>query len=306
MLSYVQAIILGLVQGVTELFPVSASGHAILVIDLFGWSHVSAQYEVSTSSLISLLTISALLVSAVLFGFYRTEWMRIGRGISASVRSKNLFVTHDAKLGWIIVVATGAAACFTFLFGSTVREQFTTGFFAIVFLIANGILLIKGDARVITSEINRPRRRRGAAPSELAAARTSRTISDRLTLGRAALIGLAQCGGLFAGFSRTGISMVLGLRSGFDHTDAARFAFLLAAPVLFVSSLVHIPSAIASLHGSNAGPLLVGSLVAGAAALWAVRFLDRYFKKGTLKPFGLYCIGFAVLALVVSIIRGAS
>ncbi len=306
MLTYFQAIILGLVQGVTELFPVSSLGHSVLIANLFGWSNLSNQETAHQSTFLNLLVMMHVATALALIIFYRQEWVRIVKGFVRSLKTKDIMTDSDAKLAWLLIAATVPAGLIGLVFEHALRKEFATAFFAIIFIIVNGIMLLRGDKLVTKAELARPRRRRDAATGdELAVRKTARVVSDHLTLGRAGLIGVAQVGALFAGISRSGITMLVGLRSGLDHQDAARFSFLLATPIILAAGIYKLPSVVSSNSGTG-GPILVGSLLAGIGAYFSVRFLDKYFRGKSLRPFGWYCIGFGVFMLLVGIIRGAS
>lgn len=307
MLTYLQAIILGLVQGVTELFPVSSLGHSVLIVNLFGWHNLSGEQRAHQSALLNLLVMMHVATALALIIFYRSEWLRITKGFLRSLKSKNVTEDSDAKLAWLLIAATIPAGLVGLLFEHALRKMFATAFFAIIFLIINGIMLIRGDKLVTKAELERPRQRRvSSGEDELAATKTIRMVSNHLTFQRAALIGVAQIGALFAGISRSGITMLAGLRSGLGHQDAARFSFLLATPIILAAGLYKLPSVLSSGNQAIRGPVLVGSLLAGVAAYFSVRFLDKYFRGKSLRPFGIYSIGFGLFMLLVGIIHGAS
>ena len=306
MLTYFQAIILGIFQGVTELFPVSSLGHSVLIANLFNWTNLSSQETADNSAFLNLLIMMHVATAIALIIFYRAEWVRIVKGFWRSVTARRIVTdTSDAKLAWLLIAATIPAGLIGLIFEHKLRAMFATAFFAIIFIIINGIMLIKGDKLVTKAELHRPRRRSGADGDELAVSKTARVVSDRLTFERAVLIGCAQVGALFAGISRSGITMLAGLRSGLNHQDAARFSFLLATPIILGAGVYKLPSVITH-WGAYGGQLLVGSVLAGVGAYLSVRFLDQYFRGRSLKPFGIYCICFGVFMLLVSIIRGAA
>lgn len=305
MLSYFQAIILGLVQGVTELFPISSLGHSVLLANLFGWHNLSDQETGKQSAFLTLLIMMHVFTAVALLIFYRSEWKRIISGFIKSIKVKDPTVNGDAKLAWLLVAATIPAGLIGVVFEHALRKEFATAFFAIIFIIINGIMLIRGDNLVAKSEVNRPRRRT-AVTVEAGASKTIKTIGDHLTFGRAILIGVAQIGALFAGISRSGITMLAGLKSGLDHQDAARFSFLLATPIILAAGLYKLPTFLGSASDGIRGPILIGSLLAGIAAYISVRFLDKYFQGKSLRPFGWYCIGFGLLMTLISIIHGAN
>jgi undecaprenyl-diphosphatase len=305
MLTYLQAIILGVFQGVTELFPVSSLGHSVLIANLFGWHSVSSQQMAHSSTFLDLLVMMHVATAIALIIFYREQWLRIVRGLKRSIDKRTIGNDSDAKLAWLLIAATVPAGLIGLLFEHALRAAFATAFFAIVFIILNGIMLLKGDKLVTQAELARPRQRRDVSADELAASHTARVISDRLTFERAGLIGISQIGALLPGISRSGITMLAGLRSGLDHQDAARFSFLLATPIILLAGLYKLPEVLAHAGNGSGGPIIVGSLLAGISAFFSVRFLDRYFRGKSLRPFGWYCIGLGVFVLLVSIIRGA-
>ncbi|HUB93240.1 MAG TPA: undecaprenyl-diphosphate phosphatase [Verrucomicrobiae bacterium] len=311
MLTYLQAIILGIVQGVTELFPVSSLGHAVLIANLFDWTNLSNQETAGSSTFLNLLVMMHVATALALIIFYRNQWVRIVKGFFRSLDLKKRTVhigdDGDAKLAWLLIAATIPGGIMGLIFDHKLRAAFGTAFFAIIFIIINGIMLLKGDKLITKTELDRPRRRRGVEVStdELAVTKTARVVSDHLTIERAVLIGFAQVFAFIAGISRSGITMLAGLRSGLDHQDAARFSFLLATPLILLAGIYKLPDVLA--HTSKyGGPILVGSLLAGIGAYLSVRYLDKYFRGRSLRPFGWYCIGFGVFMLLVGIIRGAS
>ncbi len=306
MLAYWEAILLGLLQGVTELFPVSSLGHSVLIANLFGWHDLTRQQTAGSSPFLSLLVMMHLATAIALVIFYRREWVRIAKGFTRSLQTKDITHDSDARLAWLLVAATIPAGLVGLLFEHKFRAIFATGFFAIVFIIINGVMLIRGDTLVAVAEINRPRRRRAEVTEELSAGKTVRMVSDHLTLRRAVAIGFAQILALFPGISRSGVTMLAGLRSGLSHQDAARFSFLLATPIIFAAGLYKLPDFFSAAVEPIRGQILAGSLAAGIAAYLSVRFLDKYFVSKNLKPFGYYCIALGLFVLLVSIIRGAS
>lgn len=304
MITYFQAIILGLVQGVTELFPISSLGHSVLIANLFGWHNLLKQETAKESGLLSFLVILHVATAIALIIFYRHQWVRIIKGFFRSLQSKKLEGDNDAKLAWLIVAATIPAGLFGLIFEHALRTQFAKPIFAIVFITINGFILIKGDKLVRVSQVKRPRQRKQADVDELAVSKTSRMVSDHLNFGRAVFIGIVQIGALFAGISRSGITMIAGLRSGLDHEDAARFSFLLATPIILAAGVYKLHDFVGQNGAGIRGQVLVGGAVAGVAAYFTVRYLDKYFRTRSLRPFGMYCIGLGVFMLLLGIYRG--
>src|SRR5579871_3993961 len=152
MLTYLQAIILGVVQGVTELFPVSSLGHAVLLADLFNWNNLSNQEVEKSSTFINLLVMIHVATAIALIIFYRSQWVRIVKGFfrSVDVKNRTVVIGHDsdAKLAWLLIAATIPAGLIGLVFEHALRHEFGTAFFAIIFIIINGIMLLKGDKLV--------------------------------------------------------------------------------------------------------------------------------------------------------------
>jgi undecaprenyl-diphosphatase len=296
MITYLQAIIMGLVQGLTELFPISSLGHSVLLAWVLNWHGILADETRSESFFLSFIVILHVATALALLIFYRKTWIRIIRGFFSSLSARSIN-SSDGRLAWLLILATVPAGLVGLIFQSVLRVQFAKPLSAIVFLFVNGCILLAGD-----------RYQKKAARQQTATARTihdsTRNVSQTITMQRSIIIGIAQIGALFAGISRSGITMVSGLYSGLDNEDAARFAFLLATPIIFGAGLIELPSFFSSLDDHVRGQILVGGLAAGLAAYVAVRYLDRYFRDKTLRPFGLYCISASMLMIVLGLVRG--
>jgi undecaprenyl-diphosphatase len=304
MITFFQAIVLGLLQGVSELFPISSLGHSVLLANLFGWNNLLHQESANESGFLSFLVILHVATAIALIIFYREHWLRIIKGFFRSVRTKKLTGDNDAKLAWLLVAATIPAGLFGLAFEHILRTQFAKPIFAIVFITINGVILLKGDKLVKKSQLNRPRQRAHADVDEMAVGKTSRMVSDHLSFGKAFLIGVVQIGALFAGISRSGITMIAGLRSGLDHEDAARFSFLLATPIILLAGLYKLHDFIGKNGNGIRWQTLAGGLAAGIAAYFTVRYLDKYFRTKSLRPFGIYCVSIGVFMFLLGIYRG--
>ncbi|HEY5442381.1 MAG TPA: undecaprenyl-diphosphate phosphatase, partial [Candidatus Saccharimonadales bacterium] len=222
MITYFQAIIIGLLQGVSELFPVSSLGHSVLVPWLLNWHIILADQSKSESFYLSFVVVLHVATATALLIFYRHTWARIIKGFFSSL-GKRRIDSPDARLAWLLLAATAPAGVIGLAFEHELRTQFAKPLSAIIFLFINGCILLLGD-----HHIKQARGRQSYKQTT-----TTQNVSAKLTLGRAAIIGVAQIGALFAGISRSGITMVSGLYSGLNHEDAARFSFLLATPIIF-------------------------------------------------------------------------
>lgn len=306
MITYLQAIILGLLQGVTELFPISSLGHSVLIANLFHWDKLLSEETANESGFLAFLVVLHVATAIALIIFYRAQWVRIIKGFFRTLKSKRLDAHDaDARLAWLLVAATIPAGLVGLIFEHALRTQFAKPFFAILFLFLNGILLFKGDRLVKRVQVNRKRQRKQVIADDMHIGKTSQMVSDHLNFTRAMLIGVAQVGALFAGISRSGITMLAGVRSGLNHQDAARFSFLLATPIILAAGIYKAPDFLGANGNGVRGQALVGAVVAGIAAYFTVKYLDRYFVNRSLRPFGIYCMAFAVFMLLLNIYRGA-
>lgn len=293
MITYFQAILLGLLQGVTELFPISSLGHSVLVPWLLNWHGILADQSKSESFFLSFLVVLHVATATALLIFYRKIWWRIIKGFVKSARARRVD-SPDARLAWLLIAATIPAGITGLAFEHVLRTQFAKPLSAIIFLFINGCILLIGDRRL----------KQTSRAAHYEQATVSKNVSDKLTLKRAIIIGIAQIGALLAGISRSGITMVSGLYSGLNHEDAARFSFLLATPIIFGAGLVKLPDFFSNLDAGVRGQILIGGLGAGIAAYMTVRYLDKYFRDKTLRPFGIYCICASLAMLALGIFRG--
>jgi undecaprenyl-diphosphatase len=288
-LSYFQAIVLGLLQGITELFPVSSLGHSVILPQLLGWSGVVAAQSATESYFLALLVGLHVATALALVVFYRDTWARIIRGVVTSIGTRRI-VTPDQRLGWLLVVATIPAGIVGVLFEHPLRVVFAKPLAAAAFLVLNGLVLLCGEL------VRRRAHGRLAGPARQAT-RAGRRLDD-LGFRVAGTVGVAQAFALLPGISRSGITMVAGLVRGLDHEDSARFSFLLATPIILAAGLYKLPDLLGP-NGDGVRPqVLVGSVAAGLAAYLSVRFLARYFTSRTLTPFALYCLAVGLLAVV--------
>jgi undecaprenyl-diphosphatase len=302
-ISYLQAIVIGLLQGITELFPVSSLGHSVLVPALFGGSWQLLVTESATRSseqspyLAFIVTLHVATAVALLIFFWR-DWVRLIGSLFHTVRSHSI-ATSDERLAWLIIIATIPVGLTGLLLEHTFRTLFAKPLAAAICLTINGIILLTGERlrrQVETRAVNNSgvastsaATGGGAATGPGAVATRHRTL-DSLGYRETVMIGLFQVLALFAGISRSGITMVAGLLRGLDHHDAAHFSFLLATPVIMAAGVLKLPSLVSPASDHIHGQVVVGALVAGVAAYLSVRFLTRYFTTRTLTPFATYCL----------------
>jgi undecaprenyl-diphosphatase len=290
-MSYLQAIVIGILQGITELFPISSLGHSVLVPAFLGWDNlVGAQTSQESFYLAFLVGLHVATATALLI-YFRATWRRIIGGFVRSIRRRRV-ETPDERLAWLLVVATIPVGVVGLAFEHSLRVVFAKPVAAGAFLVVNGLILFAGE---------RLRLRRASQVSVLASQGTLEEPPrrlDSLTVREAGSIGFAQVLALFAGISRSGVTMVAGLVDGLDHEDAARFSFLLATPVIFAAGIYKIPDLLGPNGDGVRGQVLVGSVCAGVAAYLAVRFLMRWFETRTLTPFAIYSVIVGTIALI--------
>jgi undecaprenyl-diphosphatase len=332
-LTYLEAAVVGLIQGVTELFPVSSLGHNVLIPALIGGSWARDLNVAATESpyLAFIVGLHVATAIALLIYFWR-DWVRIIRGFFSSLRqiarpaegtTRWMLQSADEQLAWLIILATIPVGLAGLAFEHVFRVIFGRPAYAAVFLIINGLILLAGErfrrraSRQADEQIAAEREyalagadgelARGYARSYPGRARHAASRGDprleeienavesderlsRMGYGEAVIVGSAQVLALLAGISRDGVTMVAGMARGLSREDAARFAFLLATPVILAAGALKIPDLMGPLGNGIHGQVVVGSVLSGVGAYVSVKYLVRYFQTRTLTPFGIYCI----------------
>jgi undecaprenyl-diphosphatase len=332
--------VVGLIQGVTELFPVSSLGHNVLIPALIGGSWASDLNVARPESpyLAFIVGMHVATAIALLIYFWR-DWIRIIGGFFTSLahwqRWHPRVATRDETLAWMIILATIPVGLVGLVAEHTFRVLFGKPILAAVFLIVNGLILycgerfrprasVRADEEIAAERADalaaRPPEpdpvpvpdgqraaRSAAAPSPGHQAIRQDEISHALASdGRLAsvgftealIIGSSQILALLAGISRDGVTMVTGMARGLSREDAARFAFLLATPVILAAGVLKVPDLTGPLGQGIHGQILLGSVLSGVGAYLSVRFLVRYFQTRTLYPFAVYCFVFGLLSVI--------
>jgi undecaprenyl-diphosphatase len=338
-LTYAEAVVVGLIQGVTELFPVSSLGHNVLIPALVGgqWAadlNVSAPESPYLAFVVGLHVATAL----ALISYFWRDWVRITRGFVTSLRDRRI-ATPDQRLAWMIVLATIPVGISGLALEHLFRVVFSKPVPTAVFLAVNGVVLLTGEwrrrslgsapvsqapvsqapaqqapalgaavqdhghsaspATVRQPEAVRLRVRTEADPAVAADQRLA-----AMGYGKAVLIGAVQVFALLPGISRDGIVTVTGMFRGLTREDAVRFSFLLSAPVILAAGVLKAPDLFGPLGAGIHGQVLAGSLVSFLGAYVSVRFLVRYFAKArSLTPFGIYCLAAGLGSLAWLAIR---
>jgi undecaprenyl-diphosphatase len=274
LISYFQAIVLGLLQGFSELFPISSLGHSVILPGLLGWD-----IHQNDNFFLAFLVATHLATALVLLGFFWHDWVRIVRGIFRSLQAREIAPSDaDARLGWLLVVGTIPAGIIGLLLEQPLRDLFASATSASFFLMVNGFLLYGAEML----------RRRAPGPDESRPDPDTR-IARELTWREGLGVGVSQALALVPGISRSGATMGGGLLAGLSNEDAARFAFLLATPIIGAAAVLKLPVLFGSDGDGVRGQALVASLCAAVTAYLSVRFLMRYFHTNRLTPFAYYC-----------------
>jgi undecaprenyl-diphosphatase len=332
-ITYLQAVVIGLIQGITELFPISSLGHTVLIPSWLGgsWATLVRQESRPESPYLAFVVGLHLATAIVLLGVYARTWVRVIRGFVTSIARRQVR-SADQKLAWLIVVATIPVGLAGLVLEHPFRVLFAKPLAAAIFLTINGCILLGGELLR-----RRDQRRQAVQPPVDAAPKQEALVGspapataygpaagpdqvverdgrgDRdtmldeaaerrlagLGIWNALWIGASQILALFAGISREGVTMVGGLTRGLNHEDAMRFSFLLSTPVILAAGILKISDLTGSLGAGVRGQIIAGSIAAAATSLFAVLFLARWFRTRTLVPFAVYCL----LAGLISVIR---
>lgn len=271
-MTFLQAIIIGLIQGITELFPISSLGHSVLLPSLFGWNNIVQSQTSSESFYLAFLVGLHCATAIALLIFYRKKWAKIIGGFFRTLKTHKAESSNE-RLAWLLIFATIPAGLIGLIFEHKLRVVFAKPLYAAIFLTINGVILFIGEY------YRKNVKKRGA----------TRSLA-KLEYKEAGFVGVAQVLALFAGISRSGITMVAGLVRGLDHEDAANFSFLLATPIILAAGIYKLPDLLGSNGAGIRGQVLVGSIAAGIAAYFSVKFLTKYFETKTLTPFAIYCL----------------
>jgi undecaprenyl-diphosphatase len=308
-MNLLQAIVIGLLQGVSELFPISSLGHTVLVPSWIGgtWATLVRQEASAESPYLAFVVGLHLATAVVLLGFYFREWVRLIAGFFRSL-TRGKVVTDEERLAWLIIVATIPVGALGLIFEHQFRVLFAKPLAAALFLMVNGVILFAGELHrrrhqtepvAGDSPVSDP-----AAPSRfrddhivVIDAEAERALSS-IGVASAAIIGASQALALLAGISREGVAMVGGLFRGLDNQNAMRFSFLLSTPVILAAGAIKIPDLTGSLGAGIRPEIIAGSIAAVVSSLLAVIFLARYFKTRTLVPFAVYSLVFGLASAI--------
>lgn len=285
-----QAIVLGALQGITELFPISSLGHTVLFPHLFGWNNIvrwQSQPESPWLAFIVMLHVGSAI--GLLIYFWRT-WIALISAFFVSlariIRLRRWAVeTPDERLAWLIVFASIPTGILGIVLEHAARTATAKPLIAAIFLVVNGFVLLGAERLRRRAEIRALALREGLNPE---GGRDLSTLGYNEAVG----IGVAQSSALIAGISRDGVVMAAGLARGLDNYDAGRYGFLLATPIILAAGLFKFSDLTGPLGKGIRGPAVIAAAVAAVFAVFTVHYLSRYLRRGNLIPFGLYCVLF--------------
>jgi undecaprenyl-diphosphatase len=306
-MTFLQAIVIGVIQGIAELFPISSLAQTILIPSLIGgsWGNLVSQVASPESPYLAFVVGLHVACAAALILFFWREWLAIIRGFFTSLVRRRV-ETPDERLAWLIVIATIPVGILGLLLEHPIRVLFAKPLAAAVFLTVNGVLLLGGEWLFRRNAKRRAAEATTATDEQVAATPVDERVATHVDAGTARTIrvvdavwiGVAQSSALLAGISRDGVCIVAGLSRGLSREAAARFAFLLSAPPIMAAGLYKLPDLFGPLGNGIRPQILAGSIAAFATAYLATRFLVRYFRFGNLIPFAAFCLIFGVACMV--------
>jgi undecaprenyl-diphosphatase len=299
-MSLLHAIVISLLQGAFELFPVSSLGHSVLVPALLGWDEWK-KGDPNNASFVAFVVVLHLGTAVALLTFFWRDWLRIIAAVLRSIGNRKLSDDPEEHFGWLIAVGTIPAGILGFLLETPLKDLFSKPVLVSIFLILNGGMMLAGERL----------RRRQQVPVAAAAGgggnlpatmMRGKEIAD-VGFREGIAVGAAQALALLPGFSRSGATITGGLLMGLRHEAAARYSFMLATPIILAAGVLEVPKLFAADANIGLGIAAMGFVISGVTAYLAVRFLVKYFETERLDPFGYYCIAFGIVCLTIFGIR---
>lgn len=327
-ITWLQTLVLALIQGVTELFPISSLGHTVIIPGLLGWTAL-----VQSPQFLPVIVAFHLGTSIALVLYFWKDWWRVLQTLFQSLQQGQVKQGDASWVSWLVIIGCIPAGLLGVALEKPLKHLFASPLVAATFLIANGVLLLVGEwwrrhatgQRLGNSTPSLATPQPGLPPAKRAAlglpprawddrrlatvetiplpqvsvphGQASRPLTS-LTWKEAFVIGLAQALALLPGISRSGATMVAGLGVGLSHEDAAHYAFLLGTPLIAAAALLELPQ-LAGATGATIALVVVGMVLSGLAAYLSTAFLMRYFETGRLHPFAFYCLGLGGISLVL-------
>jgi undecaprenyl-diphosphatase len=279
-----RAIVLGVLQGISELFPISSLGHTVLFPKLFGWDQIVAYQSRPESAWLAFIVMLHVGSAIGLLIYFWRDWIALVKAFFRTLVKRRI-ETSTERLAWLIVVASIPVGIMGLLLEHAARTATAKPEIAAIFLVVNGFMLLGAERLRRRAEVRELAQREGVKKD---GGRRLETLEYR----EAFIIGGSQSAALIAGISRDGIVMAAGLLRGLDNEDAAKFGFLLATPIILAAGLFKIGDVTGPLGNGIRGAAIVAAVAAAITAVITVHFLTRYFRRGNLNPFGIYCLLF--------------
>lgn len=320
-LTWIQTLVLALLQGVTELFPISSLGHTVIIPGLLGWTAL-----VQSPTFLPIVVAFHLGTSIALILYFWRDWLQVGKTLVKSVKEGEVKQGEESWISWLIIIGSIPAGLLGVTLEKPLKALFASPLIAASFLVVNGSLLFLGEALRRRAMQNIAPAFAGAAnqasfapqawestgsvgggvavksrtAAPLAFAPSGGTSRPLLSLSwkDALLVGFAQSLALLPGISRSGATMVAGLSVGLSNEDAAHFAFLLGTPLIAAAALLEVPQ-LSGASGTTIILVIVGMILSGLAAFFSTKFLMRYFETGKLNPFAYYCWAMGGISLIL-------
>jgi undecaprenyl-diphosphatase len=288
----IQTIILALLQGVTELFPISSLGHTVIIPQLIGWGDITGGTACGGKSCFLPIVVSLHLgTSIALLIYFWRDWLQVIKTLLGTIKTRKIEKGTEGWTTWLIVVGVIPTGILGLALQNPIEALFASPVYVAAFLVVNGSLLFFGEAVRRKAEVQL----QALSPQER---ETKFRPLNSLSIKEALLVGLAQSLALIPGFSRSGSTIVAGLMVKMTHKDAARFSFLIGTPVILAAAVIEVPRLF---HQTMFpfGTILLGMIISGVAAWLSTAFLEKYFEKGRLDPFAYYCWIAGILSLIV-------
>jgi undecaprenyl-diphosphatase len=292
-----QAVVMGVLQGITELFPISSLGHTVLFPTLFRWHNIVVWQAEKNSPWTAFLVMLHVGSAVGLLIYFWRDWVQIVRAFFRTVAARKI-ETPNERLAWLIICATIPVGIIALILQTPLQDALSKPLSAAIFLMVNGCILLYAERYRRRAEVRELAEREGLNR------KGSRRLST-LEYREAGVIGVAESAALIAGISRDGMCMTAGLARGLDNSDAARFAFLLATPPILLAGIYKFSDLTGPQGAGVRGPAVIAAIIAAVVSVFTVHFLTQYFKTRTLRPFGYYCLGFGAFMVLFTLIAGA-
>ncbi len=304
-----QALVIGALQGVSELFPVSSLAHTILFPYLLKWG-----IDQEATNFLAFVVALHLATAIALLIYFWQDWRDVIMAFVGSAQRRQLVYDRNSKFAWLLVAGTVVVGLVGLIFEKQLRKFFEDPalvWLVAAFLVVNGGLMLYGEfvrKRLENRTAETAMSRGGEVRpfpgyNQLKTDETELKNVEDLSFVEGGLVGAAQTLALIPGISRSGVTILGGLLAGLSHGEAARFSFMLATPVIGLAALLKLPDLLKPEAKEILGMTVLAAILAGITAYLSIRFLMRYFETKSLRPFGFYCIYLGLIVLIIIQIR---